>query len=127
MDVINSARLIIYRMHEKGLEIFLVNTGLVDEDEYWGFPDAVIRQQDVEIGLMKLINLDPVRCGYVYAFAAFLLSDEEKVAQFNNLLLHLKDSGGANAEELLPQCYGYEDLAAMQTDWHEYMLSKEFR
>jgi hypothetical protein len=36
MNVFDSLRVIVYRFHEKGLEIFLVNTGL--EEENWRIP-----------------------------------------------------------------------------------------
>jgi hypothetical protein len=36
MNVFDSIRVIVYRFHEKGLEIFLVNTGL--EEENWRIP-----------------------------------------------------------------------------------------
>lgn len=36
MNVFDTVRVIVYRFHEKGLEIFLVNTGL--EEENWRIP-----------------------------------------------------------------------------------------
>lgn len=72
-------------------------------------------------------NLNPERCGYVYAFLAFLASSTKSRERFNNLMLHLQDNGADAAAELLPKVYGYDDTAAMQTAWHKFMKSAQFR
>jgi len=59
MHVLDHVRLIIYRCHEKGLEIFLVNTGF--DEEKWKIPFEEIAKYpggDLE---HKLISLDPVQ------------------------------------------------------------------
>lgn len=56
MKILDKARLIVYRMHEKGIEIFLVNTGLAGDEEAWRFP---LTKADVSTSL-ELIELDPV-------------------------------------------------------------------
>lgn len=61
MNVFDHARLIIYRMHEKGLEIFLVHPGLVEEGEFWSLPDAQIDKEKWEKLLSQSIELDPVQ------------------------------------------------------------------
>jgi hypothetical protein len=51
MNVFDTIRVVVYRFHEKGLEIFLVNSGL--EEENWRIPFTDIAkytEQDVEIG-----------------------------------------------------------------------------
>ncbi len=46
MNVFDSVRVVVYRFHEKGLEIFLVNTGL--EEENWRIPFSDIAKYPVE-------------------------------------------------------------------------------
>jgi hypothetical protein len=51
MNVFDSIRVIVYRFHEKGLEIFLVNTGL--EEENWRIPFSEIAkypEKELEVG-----------------------------------------------------------------------------
>ena len=51
MNVFDTIRVVVYRFHEKGLEIFLVNSGL--EEENWRIPFTDIAKytdQDVEVG-----------------------------------------------------------------------------
>ena len=51
MNVFDNIRVIVYRFHEKGLEIFLVNTGL--EEENWRIPFSEIAkypEKDLEVG-----------------------------------------------------------------------------
>lgn len=57
MKILDKARVIVYRMHEKGVEIFLVNTGLAADEEAWRFPLA---KREIPSD-MELIELDPVK------------------------------------------------------------------
>lgn len=54
MSVFDSVRLLIYRVHEKGLEIFLINQ---DEDN-WEMPEGWLEEGVDE---HKMIELDPIR------------------------------------------------------------------
>lgn len=68
MNVLDSVRVIVYRFHEKGLEIFLVNTGL--EEENWRIPFSEIAKypvQDLTVGesfiaLEGEVNPDGTTC-----------------------------------------------------------------
>ena len=42
MSVLDSVRVIIYRFHEKGLEIFLVNSDLENDPDIWNLPKGNI-------------------------------------------------------------------------------------
>ena len=55
MSVLESVRLLIYRVHEKGLEVFMLN-----EDEKWSMPEGWL---DDEVGDTEIIELDPVEEG----------------------------------------------------------------
>jgi hypothetical protein len=58
MNVFDTIRVVVYRFHEKGLEIFLVNTGL--EEENWRIPFTDIAKYpegQLEIG-DRFISLD---------------------------------------------------------------------
>ncbi len=59
MHVLDHVRLIIYRCHEKGLEIFLVQTGF--EEENWKIPFEEIAKYSEQDFAYKLITLDPVQ------------------------------------------------------------------
>jgi len=51
MNVFDTVRVVVYRFHEKGLEIFLVNSGL--EEENWRIPFTDIAkytERNVEVG-----------------------------------------------------------------------------
>jgi hypothetical protein len=57
MSMLEQVRLIIYRIKEKGLEVFLVNTG-----EHWDLPE--MREAGPEQDpLMDRIELDPLEAG----------------------------------------------------------------
>lgn len=61
MSLLNKANLIIYRVREKGLEVFLVNPQ--KEAEQWTIPQGSIQDKAKAIALVqneKAIELDPV-------------------------------------------------------------------
>lgn len=59
MHVLDSVRLIIYRCHEKGLEVFLVNTGF--EEENWKIPFEEIAKYQGHENDHRFIPLDPMQ------------------------------------------------------------------
>jgi len=40
MSILDVARLVVYRFHEKGLEIFLVNSDLKSDPDVWNLPNC---------------------------------------------------------------------------------------
>jgi len=52
MSVLDSVRLLIYRVHEKGLEVFMLN-----EDEKWSMPEGWLAGEAED---KEMIELDPV-------------------------------------------------------------------
>ncbi len=44
MSIINYARLVIYRCHEKGYEIFLIENDLSSETNVWKFPEVDLHE-----------------------------------------------------------------------------------
>jgi hypothetical protein len=40
MSVLDCVRVLIYRVHEKGLEIFLINNEMVEDPEVWNLPEG---------------------------------------------------------------------------------------
>ena len=53
MSVFDSIKLVIYRVHEKGLEVFLLN----EEDEQWEMPEGWL---DDKLDQDNMIELDPI-------------------------------------------------------------------
>lgn len=59
MHVLDKVRLVLYRCHEKGLEIFLVNTGF--DEENWRIPfEEIAKYQEMEHD-HRFISLDPMQ------------------------------------------------------------------
>lgn len=58
MSVLDSARLIIYRFHEKGLEIFLINSDLENDPDIWKLPKGEVTNEHRSLD-MESIDLEP--------------------------------------------------------------------
>jgi hypothetical protein len=57
MSVLDLARVIIYRFHEKGLEIFLINNEMGQDTDIWRIPEGFCQQ--LEGSNKRVIDLDP--------------------------------------------------------------------
>lgn len=64
MHVLNHVRIIVYRFHEKGLEIFLLNNDLENAPEVWKIPEGEARSKLKTVLATsggQLIELDPFK------------------------------------------------------------------
>ena len=59
MSVLDLARVIIYRFHEKGLEIFLINNEMENDDDIWKLPEGLSHTLSKDLKL-NVIDLDSV-------------------------------------------------------------------
>lgn len=59
MSVLDFARVIIYRFHEKGLEIFLIKNEMEYDAEIWKIPEGMANKIK-EHGKSTVINLDAI-------------------------------------------------------------------
>ena len=58
MSILNFARLVVYRFHEKGLEVFLLNTDLNKDPDVWKFPECDMIKLSEEMNHEDYIELD---------------------------------------------------------------------
>ena len=60
MNVLDTARVIIYRVNKKGLEIFLVNAGDENTDN-WQIPSGQVQKDTIPLnGKEEVIKLEPI-------------------------------------------------------------------
>ncbi len=61
MSVLDSVRVLIYRVHEKGLEVFLINNEMDEDPEIWNLPEGFYNQIKGQITAKgkNLIDLEP--------------------------------------------------------------------
>lgn len=58
MNVLDKARVLIYRVHEKGLEIFLINNEMQDDPEVWNLPEGFYNQLSSNINFAGKNHFD---------------------------------------------------------------------
>lgn len=85
MKLLDQIRLIVYRMHEKGIEIFLIDSGLAGDQEAWKFPVA----DSQPIPQFDAITLEPVtgEDGHVYCAMA-IRADYHDIPSIRAILKH---------------------------------------
>lgn len=57
MNILDTARLVIYRCHEKGLEVLLINPKASNDPSVWKLPNA----KDLHLKTDKMISLDHIQ------------------------------------------------------------------
>ena len=60
MSVLDKARVIVYRFHEKGLEIFLLNNEMENDPQVWKLPQSSIHAVGHQKN-MDSIDLEPIQ------------------------------------------------------------------
>jgi predicted NUDIX family NTP pyrophosphohydrolase len=62
MSVFDTVRVVVYRYHEKGLEIFLINSGADKDPDVWKIPAGELKNNlSSQYTTNQLIELDPVQ------------------------------------------------------------------
>jgi len=109
----------------------LVRGGVLGPDVEW--PDAVQRlcKKDVRESLKSVCNasilhVTPNQSGYIFALTYFLVSDEERVKKYRQLVAHARDGKDID-KDLLLETYGYADDDALEEDWYEFIESRKFK
>ncbi|MBK8346680.1 MAG: hypothetical protein IPL08_03330 [Saprospiraceae bacterium] len=59
MSVLDLARVVIYRFHEKGLEIFLINNEMGNDNDIWKIPQGLSNHLVDTCKIKNVIDLDP--------------------------------------------------------------------
>lgn len=84
MNAIDTARLVLYRVHEKGLEVFLVRD---EQDDLWKLPQGAIKALVSKDG-SRLIELDPVRIGDDHIKTLAIEADWHEIPSIRELIKH---------------------------------------
>ena len=58
MSVLDIARIIIYRFHEKGLEIFLINNEMENDEDIWQLPKGLTANMASNMHQNSIIDLE---------------------------------------------------------------------
>lgn len=58
MSILDVARLVVYRFHEKGLEIFLVNSDLKNDPDVWKLPNCDTAKLSTKLEEEDFIEID---------------------------------------------------------------------
>ena len=132
MKVLDCARVIIYRINQKGLEIFLVNTQAEGQDE-WGIPQGNLASQDTD-NLSKeerVIELDPVKEGDATHQALAIECDWHEIPSVRAMIKQdvriVKDQIKQHFPELEQGTFFAVKEAFKKVLPHEYAMLKELK
>ncbi len=61
MGVLDKVRIVIYRCHEKGLEVFLLSSDLENDPDIWRLPSGESIRDKFSIHQNQMIELEPIQ------------------------------------------------------------------
>ncbi|MGE9270142.1 MAG: hypothetical protein ACQKBU_05000 [Verrucomicrobiales bacterium] len=79
-----------------------------------------------EVMTSAILTLSPKESGYNFALVYFLVRDDAARENFGKVIAALRE-GAAFDRKMILDAYGYEDEASLETEWYEWMQSKEFK
>ncbi len=100
MSVLNKVRLVVYRLHETGVEIFLVKTNLTEDENFWRFPlsksqvDALKASNDV----IELDQMDNPQTDEVHGIA--FEGDWHDIPSIRQIMMHDMQNVGTKVKEV---------------------------
>lgn len=105
--------------------------GVLGADQAWTSPIKSMCKKDVRESLQRVCNaqiitLTPNESGYIFALTYFLVSTEARIENYRKLLAKSRD-GQLVTRELLLETYGYQDDAALEKDWYDFIESRDFK
>ncbi len=74
----------------------------------------------------QILTLSPNESGYIFALTCFLVRDEEARKKYQTLVAHARDGKTVDRSRLL-ETYGYDDDAALEAEWYEWVESRQFK
>lgn len=102
MNVFDKARIIIYRFHEKGLEVMLVNPELDADPKVWKLPDGTTRERLMS-NPESMIELDPVHGANGESIQTFAIeADWQEVPSVRGIIKHDVKRVKSKIKEVLP-------------------------
>ena len=89
MSVLDLARIIIYRFHEKGLEIFLINNEMKQDNDIWKIPQGLTHQLKEDELLKNVIDLDETEDEHGRTIKTFAIEgDWHDIPSIRGMLKH---------------------------------------
>ena len=134
MSVLDKVRVVIYRFHEKGLEILLINDDLESDPDIWRFPEGKSRKTilDSLLNEEKYIELDPIENENGELFQAFAIEgDWHDIPSIRGLIKHDVKMVKTKIKSLVPggenSSYFAVKEAFKKVMPHEYAMLKELK
>jgi len=129
MSVFDKARVLIYRFHEKGLEIFLVNSDLQNDPDVWRIPKGQIENVKKQ---QELIELDPISDDKGEEFRLYAVEgDWHNIPSIRGLVKHDIKVAKKTIKELVPGIEKGAFFAVKEVVKHtmpnEYQAVKELK
>ncbi|GLR15836.1 hypothetical protein [Portibacter lacus] len=103
MSTLDQVRFIIYRCHEKGLEIFLVNSNLENDPDVWNIPQGDLISQKLNVDPEHIIELDPFEDEFGNVSRAYAIEgDWHDIPSIRGMIKHDIKLVKSKVKEILP-------------------------
>ncbi len=135
LSVFDKMRVLIYRYHEKGLEIFLVDPKMASDKSVWKLPQSEIENGQVppfDLDHQKeLIHLEPIGEGNQWHHTIAVEGDWHDIPSIRGMIKHDLKRVSSKIKEVLPDLEKGTYVAAKDIVKkvlpHEYKAIKELK
>ena len=134
MSVLDKVRVVIYRFHEKGLEILLINDDLSTDPDVWRFPEGESKKTilDTILDKERYIELDPIENEKGELFQGYAIEgDWHDIPSIRGIIKHDVKFVKSKIKELVPgveqSSYFAVKEAFKKVMPHEYAMLKELK
>lgn len=75
----------------------------------------------------KSAELTPERLVLIYSFAHYMQSDSKRIAAFSKMIRRIESSNQIPAPQEIASIFGFDSVAALETDWKAFIIEGDFR
>lgn len=115
-----------------------IKGGTLGPNDSWTRAVRTLSKKGKRVSLLSVMNaqittLSPNQSGYIFALTSFLVSDDQKKKNYQQLIMKIRDLKPSNrgrievTEDLLLDTYGYDDIESFEKDWYAFVESSKFK
>ena len=91
-----------------------------------------VKKEEVKLDFEKMLSwesgaLTPEQLVVMYSFAYYMNSNSERISNLAEMVRRVESNKQVPEAIEIAKIFGFEDTAALQADWQEFVLSREFK
>lgn len=108
-------------------------SGFADGTSWAKSLKKLVKKEEVKPDILKILSmkdaseLDPNKMVTMYALSYYLQSTQKRIASYAKFVRRINTSDQIPAPSEMAKMFGFDSVEAMQKDWIEFIVSKDFK